>query len=78
MQTSTTDERKQRVVPVMKTQSPEKSQSPSRNPRSAHLLPEQQADTTVTNTTGSPNQEINNLDVRPPEDLERCFVFGYN
>ncbi|WP_226664636.1 hypothetical protein [Microbulbifer aggregans] len=62
----------------MKTQSPEKPQTPSPKSRSAHLLPEQQMDTSTAQASDSPSQEINNLDVRPPEDLERCFVFGYN
>jgi len=57
----------------MKTQLPDHQQSPNQPPAVI-------SDTTLTEDSVEKEQFSygESVDVRPPEELERCFIFGYN
>ena len=60
----------------MNTQLPEKNQTPSES--SMMLAEPSNQSSAATSRHSHPIEPHPSVDVRPPEDLERCFVFGYN
>ncbi len=65
-----------RAVPVMNTQLPAKKQSHS--PRPVQLAEPSKQTSTKHRRHGHPVEAHPSVDVSPPEELERCFVIGYN